>query len=116
MLQSRTLKFLAAVIAFFVLLSLPGLVWPGYLDSPAGLIVAVPYLSIYVFHKIGIPGLLEHNGACGWGWCAPTIFGWGFLCVFWFLIAWLLAWGLSGLIPHTTEAARKAARSAEPDR
>ena len=97
MLQPRTLKFFAAIIATLLLLSLPGLVWPGYLDSPAGLIVAVPYLSIYLFHKIGIPGLLEHNGACGWGWCAPTLFGWVFLCAFWLLIAWLLAWGLSSL-------------------
>jgi hypothetical protein len=114
MFKPRTLKFLAAVIAFFVLLSLPGLVWSGYLDSPAGLVVAVPYLSIYLFHKIGIPGLLEQNSACGWGWCAPTIFGWGFLCVFWFLVAWLFAWGLSGLIHYSTGSARKAARSAEP--
>ncbi len=97
MLHSRTLKFFAAIIAIFLLLSLPALVWPSYLDSPAGLIVAVPYLSIYLFHKIGIPGLLEHNGLCGWGWCAPTLSGWGFLFTFWLLIAWLLAWGLSSL-------------------
>lgn len=97
MFQPRTLKFLVAIIAFLLLLSAPALVWPDYLDSPVGLIVAVPYLSIYLFHTIGIPGLLEHNGLCGWGWCAPTIFGWVFLITFWLLIAWLLAWGLSGL-------------------
>lgn len=97
MLQPRTLKFFTAIIATFLLLSLPALVWPGYLDSPAGLIMAVPYISIYLFHAIGTLGLLEHDGACGWGWCAPTIFGWGFLCMFWLLIAWLLAWGLSSL-------------------
>ena len=97
MLQPRTLKFFAAIIGIFLLLSSPALVWPSYLDSPAGLIVAVPYLSIYLFHKIGIPGLLEHNGLCGWGWCAPTVSGWVFLLTFWLLIAWLLAWGLSSL-------------------
>jgi hypothetical protein len=97
MFQPRSLKFFAAIIAIFLLLSLPALVWPDYLDSPAGLIVAVPFLSIYLFHKIGIPGLLEHNGACGWGWCAPTLFGWIFLCAFWLLIVWLVAWGLSSL-------------------
>jgi hypothetical protein len=104
MLQLRTLKFLAVVIAFFVLLASPGLVWPGYLDSPAGLIVAIPFLSIYLFHSIGIPGLLENQGACGWGWCAPTLFGWGFLCAFWLLVAWLLAWGLSGLSRPSNES------------
>ena len=97
----RTIKFFAAIILMFLLLSLPGLAWPGYLDSPAGLIVAIPYLSIYLFHKIGIPGLLEHNGLCGWGWCAPTITGWVFLFTFWLLTAWLLAWGLASLTLHS---------------
>ena len=97
MLTPRTLRFLAALIGLFALLVSPALFWPGYLDSPAGLIVAVPFLSIYLFHQFGIPGLLEHNGACGWGWCAPTPFGWVFLCAFWLLLAWLLAWGLASL-------------------
>jgi hypothetical protein len=92
MFQPRTLKFLAIFIAVFILLLLPGLVWPGYLNSPMGIVVAIPYLSIYLFHSIGIPGLLQNNGACGWGWCAPTIFGWIFLGVFWVLVVWLLAW------------------------
>ncbi len=99
----RTLKFFAAIIATFLLLSLPALVWPGYLDSPVGLIVAVPYLSIYLFHKIGIPGLLLNNGLCGWGWCAPTLFGWVFLVTFWLLIVWLLAYGLSGRSSNSSE-------------
>ena len=101
MFKPQTFRYLAALIAVFLLLSLPGLVWPAYLDSPVGLIVAVPYVSIYLFHQIGIPGLLEHNGSCGWGWCAPTFFGWGFLIVFWLLIAWLLAWGLASLTHHS---------------
>ncbi|MDD2744293.1 MAG: hypothetical protein PHV02_18700 [Rhodocyclaceae bacterium] len=93
----RTLKLFAAIVSVFFLLSLPALVWPAYLDSPAGLMVAVPYLSIYLFHQVGIPGLLENNGLCGWGWCAPTAFGWGFLATFWLLIVWIFAWGLSSL-------------------
>jgi len=97
MFRLRTLKFFAAIVLVFLLLSLPGLVWPAYLDSPAGLAVAVPYLSIYLFHQMGIPGLLEHNGLCGWGWCPPTAFGWGFLTTFWLLLVWIVAWGLSSL-------------------
>lgn len=103
MFQPRTLKFFAAMVAMFLLLTLPALLWPSYLDSPVGLIVAVPYLSIYLFHKIGIPGLLEHNGLCGWGWCAPSTFGWIFLFTFWLLIAWLLAWGISNLSHHSNK-------------
>ena len=103
MFQPRTLKFFAATVAMFLLLTLPALVWPSYLDSPVGLIVAIPYLSIYLFHKIGIPGLLENNGLCGWGWCAPSTFGWIFLFTFWLLIAWLLALGISSLSHHSNQ-------------
>jgi hypothetical protein len=31
----------------------------------------VPFISVYAIHSLGIPGLLQHDGACGWGWCAP---------------------------------------------
>jgi len=55
---------------------------------------AVLLISAALF---GIPGLLEHHGTCGWGWCAPTLFGWVFLCAFWLLVVWFLAWGLSSL-------------------
>ena len=97
MLQPRTLKYLAALVAVLALLSLPALIWPGYLDSPIGVVLAIPYLSIYLFHGAGVPGLLQNDGLCGWGWCNPTAFGWAFLCVFWFLILWLIAWFAAGL-------------------
>ena len=100
MFKPRTLKFFAAIIATLMLLASPALVWPGYLDSPVGLIVAVPFLSIYLFHQIGLPGLLQHDGACGWGWCAPTVLGWVFLCVFWLFVIWLLAWGVARMTEH----------------
>lgn len=97
MLQTRTLKFLAALVALLLVLLLPGKFWPGYLDSPVGIVVAIPYLSIYLFHSIGVPGLLQHNGMCGWGWCAPTVFGWVFLGLFWGIVVWLLAWAAASI-------------------
>lgn len=87
----KTLKVMALIIGVYALLCLPGLVWPQYLDSPIGLLAAIPFLSVYAFHAIGIPGLLEHNGACGWGWCAPTPFGWVFIAAVWLLVVWGLA-------------------------
>lgn len=96
MFKPRTLKIFAVIISIYFLLLLPAQIWPGYLDSPVGLILVIPYLSIYMFHGIGIPFLLEHNGACGWGWCAPTTFGWFFLVSFWILVVWLIAAGLAG--------------------
>ena len=97
MLKARTLKILAALLALYAALALPLFVWPAYADSPAGLSLLVPGLSIYLFHRAGVPGLLEHDGLCGWGWCAPTPFGWVFLVVFWLVVVWLLAWAIAAL-------------------
>jgi hypothetical protein len=96
MFKPRTLKILAAIITGYLLLLLPAQIWTGYLDTPVGIILVFPYLSIYLFHGIGIPFLLQNNGACGWGWCAPTLFGWVFLGAFWILVVWLIAAGLAG--------------------
>jgi len=97
MLNPRTLKILAGLVCMFGLLALPAYVGPAFLEPMASFVVLPPLLSVYLFHKLGIPGLLEHNGACGWGMCAPTPFGWVFLAVFWLGIAWLAAWGLARL-------------------
>jgi hypothetical protein len=91
MFKPRVLKTLAIIVIIYLLLLSPGLIWPKYLDSPVGLLVAIPFLFVYLFHGIGIPFLLEHNGACGWGWCAPTLFGWIFISVFWLIMVWLLS-------------------------
>lgn len=97
MLGPRTLKILAVVLVLYGLLLLSSFVWPSYAESPAGVLLIVPLLSIYLFHRVGVPGLLEHDGLCGWGWCAPTPFGWVFLAAFWLAAAWLLAWAIAAL-------------------
>lgn len=104
MFRLRTLKFFVAFILAFALILLPAWIWPKYLDSFAGVLVLVPYLSIYLFHKIGMPGLLQNNGACGWGWCAPTMFGWVFLYTFWLFVLWMLAWAVAGLTNRPNDA------------
>jgi hypothetical protein len=86
-----TLKVMAIIVAVYVAALLPALVWDGYLDSPVGLLVAFPYLSVYLFHSLGVPGLLQQGGACGWGWCRPTLFGWAFIATFWLALAWIAA-------------------------
>jgi hypothetical protein len=95
MLLPRTLKILAALLMGYALLLLPAYLGPSFLEEMSGYFVIVPFMSIYVFHKLGVPGLLEHNGACGWGWCSPTAFGWAFLALFWVGVAWIVAWGLA---------------------
>ena len=99
MINRRRLKFFAALVALQILLAMPGLFWPKYLDSPIGLVLVMPFLSVYLFHKLGVPGLLEHNGLCGWGWCAPSIAGWLFIAVLWVTGTWAIAWCLSKAFP-----------------
>ena len=105
MLQPRTLTFLGVLLAGYILLAAPAYLGPAYLEEMGSYLVLVPILSIYLFHTLGIPGLLEHNGLCGWGWCSPTVFGWIFLAVFWVGIVWLVAWGLARLTARSRAAA-----------
>lgn len=97
MLRPRTLKILAVLLTAYALLAAPAYVGPSYLEALGSYLVMPPLLSIYLFHHLGVPGLLEHKGQCGWGMCAPTAFGWAFLIAFWLGIAWLAAWGLARL-------------------
>ena len=97
MLKPRTLKFLAFILGSYLLLVLLGVAWPVYFDSLTSYLLLVPYLSVALFHMFGVPGLLEHNGLCGWGWCSPTVFGWAFAAMFWGLVAWGCAWAIAAL-------------------
>lgn len=55
-------------------------------------------LTLYFFNHIGIPGLLEHGGYCGWGMCDPTPFGLIFLAAFVLMSLWVLAWALASAL------------------
>ena len=44
-------------------------------SSPFGIVLLPLIFLAYVFHNLGIPGVLQNNGVCGWGWCMPTIAG-----------------------------------------
>jgi hypothetical protein len=88
---TRTMKIMAILVCCYFLLWVPIYFWPAYLDSPFGLLIVLPYFSLYLLHGLGIPGLLEHNGACGWGWCSPSLLGWLVLSILGCFITWLLA-------------------------
>jgi hypothetical protein len=97
--RTRALKIMAGILAVYAALWLPALFSPDYLDTPLGVAAALPVLSVYVFHALGVPGLLMHDGLCGWGWCAPSWFGWLFLALFWGGLLWLVARLLARLGP-----------------
>jgi hypothetical protein len=92
----KTLKIFSILVAAYVLMIAPIYIWGDkYLNSAAGIIAVLPYLSIYLFHGLGIPGLLQQNGNCGWGWCSPTALGWIVIVIFWCGVLWGLAWLIS---------------------
>jgi len=98
MLKPLTLKILAGLLFAYALSSLPAWVGPSFLGEISIYVYMTPIFSIYFFHYIGVPGLLEHNGYYGWRVCSPTAWGWTFLVLFWVGIAWLVAWGIASLI------------------
>ena len=72
---SPTLKTFAMLLAALALLALPAAIWPAYLESPIGRLLAAPYFLLLILSGLGFPGLLQNNGLCGWGWCAPSPLG-----------------------------------------
>lgn len=105
--RRRRIPLIAAiVVATYALLVIPGFIWPAWFETPAFILVLLPILSVYFFHKLGVPGLLEHNGQCGWGMCSPTALGWVFMVVFWLGATWLLAWAIAAAMDRI--AARRA--------
>ena len=104
MLNRRTAKIFAGLLSAYVVLSVPAWVGPAFLEGISSYIYITPILAIYLFHTLGVPGLLEHNGACGWGLCSPTAFGWAFLIVFWAGLAWFVAWGVARLTLRRRDA------------
>lgn len=98
MFDKRTSALMAKIVGAYLLLCVPLIVWPDLIDNPFGDILALPFISLYFFDAVGIPGLLDNAGACGWGWCGPSLFGILFVGFFWLMIAWFAA----RLIVHVT--------------
>lgn len=95
MLERRTFTILGALVAAYFLIASPAYLGPAALSEYSAVIVMPVILSLYLVDRLGMPGLLENDGLCGWGWCGPTAFGVLFLAVFWLAVAWLAAWALA---------------------
>ncbi|WP_147395002.1 hypothetical protein [Alginatibacterium sediminis] len=96
--KQTTLKVFLLILGIYFVLWLPVLLWPEYLDTTLGFIVASPVLSIYLLSALGIPGLIQNAGACGWNFCAPSLLGWVFIVTLCLFICYLLATCISSLI------------------
>lgn len=107
----------AVLAGVYALALLPALFVEGYLQSPIGVLIYVPYLSVYLFDWLGVPWLLVDGGACGWGWCAPSWFGWVFVGVVWAGLAWAVAWVLTWAATRLVSfRSARALATSEPER
>ena len=93
----RPVRIFCGIFSAYAVLSLPAWTGPEFLEGLSTYIYMTPILAIYIFHALGVPGLLQHGGHCGWGLCAPTITGWGVLVMFWIVVVWLVASGIARL-------------------
>jgi hypothetical protein len=97
MLARPTFTLFTALVASYVIIAAPAYLGPAALGEYSAVLVTPLVLSLYVFHRLGVPGLLENDGLC-WSWCGPTAFGLVFLALFWLALAWLAAWALARLL------------------
>jgi hypothetical protein len=105
-----TLRILA-----LLLLCLGAVIAGGYAKLPylatatQGFILGL-LTATYFFSALGVPGLLQHGGHCGWAWCNPTPLGWLFLAVMVLLVLWVVAWMLARVIDALRTSPAPAAR------
>ena len=90
----RKKAWFVAIVMVHLLTVAAFLRWPSLLETPVGLLALVPFLGVYLLSMAGVPWLLANHGVCGWGWCAPSVFGWLVLAVLWLA----LMWGLAGAL------------------
>jgi hypothetical protein len=101
MFERKKIKVLLAIAVAYAGVWLPYVFWrgnlPAYLNAPYAVLGLAQAIPVYILSGIGIPGLLQNKGLCGWGWCGPTVFGYVVLVMFWVVVAWLIAWLISKL-------------------
>lgn len=97
-------RIFAIIVGSYTLLLVLGTLFEETLGAVALVLVVVPYFSVLLMHKAGLPGVLEHEGLCGWGWCAPTPLGWALTAVLWLGLAWGLSLAIAALLRNTRGA------------
>ena len=93
----RKQDWFVVIIMVHLLIVAAFLLWPSLLETQVGLLAFLPFLGVYLLSMAGVPWLLANKGVCGWGWCAPSVFGWLFLAVIWLGLMWALAGFLAWL-------------------
>lgn len=92
MINRRIIKHFIWIISIYAILASIVITFKGVLNFyVVTIILGLPFYTVHIFHRIGVPGVLEHNGYCGWGLCSPTKFGWLLSICFLVFVAWLIA-------------------------
>ncbi|MBK1875219.1 hypothetical protein FE848_18565 [Marinobacter sp. 1-3A] len=101
MFERSTIKILLVFLTVYAGIWLPYIVLqgnlPASLSAPYALLGFAQAIPAYILNSVGISGLIQNDGYCGWGWCGPTVFGYVVLSAFWVLVAWFIAWLISNL-------------------
>ncbi|WP_376695530.1 hypothetical protein [Wenzhouxiangella sp. EGI_FJ10305] len=87
---------IAGLVIVYILLLLPLMIWPDYIDTPLGLIAVLPMFAVHVLDRAGVPGLLS-TSSCSWGWCEPSTLGWAVMLLVAAVMIVFLAVALSAL-------------------
>ena len=71
MFERTTVKVLLVIAAAYAGVWLPYVVWQGNVTADLSALYAVlgfaHVIPVYILNSIGVPGLLQNNGHCGWG-------------------------------------------------
>lgn len=99
----RASKIFGVLLAAHVLLGISSYLSIPFLETIGGYAVLLPFFSAFLFHNAGVPGVLEHGGHCGWGWCSPTPLGWALIAIVWLAAYASLAWLIARLLSRRTD-------------
>jgi hypothetical protein len=112
MFSRRTLMILTGIIGIYIIVVVPGIILNYYdFGKPYTGFFPIIFINkpIAIFLSSGL-SLVTETGSCSpIAYCSVTITGWLLLFLFWFLLAWALAW-LSSMLLNKYHQTRNLAQ------
>ena len=76
MFSAQPLRIWLALLLAYLLAALAAAYAAGEVREFMAFAAFPPFVIASLLHRMSIPGMLQHDGKCGWGWCEPTPLGW----------------------------------------
>ena len=95
MFSRSTLMILTVIIGIYIIVVIPGIILNYYdFGKPYTGFFPIVFINkpIAIFLSSGISMVTETGSCSPIAYCSVTITGWLLLVLFWFLLAWTLAW------------------------